>query len=249
MTEALFLSHLESPEVGDEIAVVGDEGRHAVDVRRIRPGEVILVADGAGTAVRGRVTRVDKAGLMLHVDDVLHAPLGEHRLVVVQALAKGDRAELAVETMTELGVDEIVPWPASRSIVKWDPERAQRGLTRWRATAREATKQSRRFRVPIVGFPMGTAELVLRIPQTALTLVLDGDADASLADVELPPSGEIMMIVGPEGGISPDEVQAFTDAGARAVRLSDGVLRTSTAGVVALAQVQALTRLTSSRRL
>lgn len=240
MTEALFLGDLHDPSVGADIQVMGDEGRHAVSVRRIRVGETILVADGAGTAVRGEVTEVGRADLRVRVSEVLHTADKPRRYVVAQGLAKGDRQELAVETMTELGVDEIVPWPASRSVVKWDPERAQRGLTRWRSTAREATKQSRRFRVPVVGFPMGTRELAERIGQTALTLVLHEDAEDSLGDIELPGSGEIMMIVGPEGGIAPEELDAFVAAGGRPVRLSDGVLRTSTAGVVALAQVQVL---------
>ncbi|WP_040161191.1 16S rRNA (uracil(1498)-N(3))-methyltransferase [Nigerium massiliense] len=240
MTDALFLAELDSPQVGDEVTVSGDEGRHAVSVRRIRVGETVLVADGAGTAVRGPVTSTERSAMTLTVDEVLHTPQSPLRLAVAQGLAKGDRAELAVETMTELGVDEIVPWPAARSIVKWDPERAQRGLTRWRAAAREATKQSRRYRVPTVGFPSDTGALVQRIPQTALTLVLHEDAEVGLADVELPASGEILMIVGPEGGIAPEELDAFTKAGGVPVSISDGVLRTSTAGVAALAQVRAL---------
>lgn len=240
MTDALFLASLEDPRVGDEVELTGDEGRHAAAVRRIRVGETIIVSDGAGTGVRGAVTAVDKASLTLRVDEVLHAAERAVTFVVAQALAKGDRAELAVEMLTEVGVDAIVPWQASRSIVKWVPERAERHLIRWRTTAREATKQSRRLRMPIVEMPMSTRELALRIQESALTLVLHEDATTLLGEVELPASGEILMIVGPEGGIAPGELAEFEAAGGRPVRVADGVLRTSTAGVVGLAQVWAL---------
>lgn len=240
MTDALFLAVLTDPAVGDEVELTGDEGRHAAAVRRLRVGERVLVSDGAGTGVRGEVTRVDKASMALRVDEVLHEPEGPVHYVAVQALAKGDRAELAVEVLTELGVDEVVPWPASRSIVKWVPERAERHLMRWRATAREATKQSRQLRVPIVSMPLTTREIALRIEQSALTLILHEDAVTPLADVELPTSGELIFIVGPEGGIAPEELAEFEAAGGRPVRVAAGVLRTSTAGLVALAQVQAL---------
>ena len=240
MTDPLFLDGLDDPQVGDEVELAGDEGRHAAVVRRIKVGERIVVSDGAGVGVRGEVTAVTKTSVTLRVDEVLHAPEPPLRYVAAQALAKGDRAELAVEVLTELGIDEIVPWQASRSIVRWVPERAERHLLRWRSTAREATKQSRRLRVPIVGMPMTTRELALRIQQTALTLVLHEGAEMPLADVEFPAEGEVLIIVGPEGGIAGEELAEFEAAGGRSVTLSDGVLRTSTAGVVALAQVQAL---------
>lgn len=240
MTDALFLASLDDPRVGDEVELTGEEGRHAVAVRRIRVGETIMVSDGAGTAVHGEVTLVDKAHLVLRVDEVLHAPDNPLHYVAAQALAKGDRAELAVEVLTELGINEIVPWSASRSIVKWVPDRAERHLMRWRSIAREATKQARRLRVPIVGMQMSTRELALRVQQTELALVLHEDATTRLADIEVPASGEVLLIVGPEGGITPEELAEFEAAGARAVTCADGVLRTSTAGVVALAQVQVL---------
>lgn len=240
MTEPLFLAILEAPEIGQQITLSGDEGRHAAAVRRLRVGETILISDGNGTAVRGPVTAADKNGLSIAVEEVLHAPSRPVRYVAVQALPKGDRAEQAVEMLTELGVDEIVPWQAERSVVRWAPDRVERGLTRWRATAREAAKQCRRFRVPTVSVPMTTAELSLRIAQTSLTVVLHETADTPLGTFELPGTGEIMFIVGPEGGLSAAEVEAFTAAGGRTALIADAVLRTSTAGVVALAQLQAL---------
>lgn len=240
MTEALFLAYLDDPQVGGRVTLTGDEGRHAAQVRRIRSGEVIWISDGAGTAVRGPVTEVGKQQLTVEVAEVVHVPAGPVRYVAVQALPKGDRAHSAVEMLTELGVDEIVPWQAERSVVKWGPERVERGLTKWRAVAREAAKQSRRFRVPIVSAPLTTKELALRIAQTALTVVLHETATDPIAGLEVPGAGEVMFIVGPEGGLTDEEVAAFGTAGGKVVLIADTVLRTSTAGVVALAQLQAL---------
>jgi len=242
MTEPLFLGDLDSPRVGEEVVLTGDEGRHAADVRRVKPGEVVLISDGAGMAIRGPVTAVAKASVSVRVEDILRCEKPDVRYIVVQALAKGERAELAVEVLTEAGVDRIIPWQAERSVVKWSPDRVERGLTRWRAAAREAAKQSRRFRVPVVTAPMTTAELALRLPQVALALVLHEKATEPLALVDVPAKGEVVFVVGPEGGLTDEEVATFTQAGGKPVLISDGVLRTSTAGVVALAQVQALQR-------
>lgn len=238
MTDALFL--LESlagtrPAVGGEVLVDGSEGHHAVAVRRLRAGERVLVADGSGGGVRGEVVEATKAGLRVRVDEVLTETRRPVRLVVAQALAKGDRAELAVEMLTEVGVDEVVPWQASRSVARWSADRVDRGLARWRSTAREAAKQSRRLRVPAVSDPVATRALAGRLAAADLALVLHEDAEAPIATVPLPAAGEVVVVVGPEGGISPEELAAFEEAGARTVRVGDHVLRTSTAGVVALA--------------
>ena len=241
MTEPLFL--LDDlidplPTVGTQLLVAGDEGLHAAVVRRIRPGEVIMIGDGRGRGVRGLVVEVRPSGLVVEVADHLGAPEQPRRLVAAQALAKGDRSELAIEMMTEMGVSEIVPWQAARSIVRWSEERAARSLTRWRSTVREAAKQSRRLNVPQVSEPLNTQRLAQRVTNADLALLLYEEADESITEVDLPAVGTVLIIIGPEGGISDDELGQLTRAGARAVSISDGVLRTSTAGVVALAALK-----------
>ncbi len=223
------------PGVGDRITLAGDDGRHAAVVRRTRPGEMIVVGDGRGRGVRGSVVAVQRSGLQLEVTELLAASEPRRAIAAVQALAKGDRAELAIEMLTEVGVGEIYPWAASRSVVRWSGERAAKSLSRWRSTVREAAKQSRRLRVPVVHDPVSTRELLTKISTTDRTLVLHEGADQWLTEVELPERGLIMIIIGPEGGIAPEELDGFVAAGAQPVLINDAVLRTSTAGVVAVA--------------
>lgn len=239
VSDALFLARFDQVRIGGIVEVTGDEARHAVVVKRTRPGENVLLADGAGRAVRGHVVAAEKNRLAVEVTEILESPPRAHRFVVAQALAKGDRSELAVEIMTELGVDEILAWQASRSIVRWQGERGAKALGRWAATAREATKQSRRFRIPEVS-AADTTRVAERIRAAELALVLHESAEKTLSRVNLPEAGEILLVVGPEGGISPDELERFQQAGAVPVRISDGVLRTSTAGAIALGQLTVL---------
>ncbi|MFW6599252.1 16S rRNA (uracil(1498)-N(3))-methyltransferase [Propionibacteriaceae bacterium Y2011] len=241
MTDPVFLAGTDDrlPEVGQTYELAGEEGRHAAVVRRIAVGEVIIVADGIGGAIRGPVVSASKKGLVVEVAERLTQPATQPEVIAVQALAKGDRGELAVELMTEVGVTRFVPWQATRSIVRWTTERADKTLGRWRSTAREAAKQSRRFRVPTVDEAMTTDGVTALLADCAVGLVLHETATETLPQV-LDPSttpagrpGPIMIIIGPEGGITDDELAAFTAAGARPALISDGVLRTSTAGAVA----------------
>jgi 16S rRNA (uracil1498-N3)-methyltransferase len=223
------------PMPGAHVALSGDEGRHAVVVRRIRPGEMIMIGNGRGCAVRGEVVEVRGSSLVVEVVNHLASPAETRRFVAAQALAKGDRSELAVEMLTEIGVAEIVPWQASRSIVRWSPERAMRSLAKWRSTAREAAKQSRRLKVPQVSEPVTTSQLAQLAASADLALILHQEAKEPLAEVDLPAVGTVLIIIGPEGGISDEELSELSKAGAQPVSISDAVLRTSTAGVVALA--------------
>ncbi len=232
VTPPLFL--LEELPDTDSVPLTGDEGRHAAKVRRLHVGEPAVVGDGRGTVLDCRVTEVRADGLLLAVCGRRTIPPPVPRLVVVQALVKGDRAELAVELMTELGVDEIVPWAASRSIAQWQGPRGLKALERWRRAAREASKQSRRGWVPDVADLASTPQVLDRL-RAGCGLVLHEAATDPLARAALPAAGEIVLVVGPEGGISDDELTGFADAGADPVRLGSPVLRSSTAGAAALA--------------
>lgn len=241
MTDPLFLCALTDPlpAPGSTVVLDGPEGRHAVVVRRIRPGESMVLADGAGRGVTGVVSGVGRDSLTVTVREHRTSTEPAVAVTVAQALAKGDRGELAVEMLTEVGVRRILPWQAARSVVRWQGERGERAVERWRATAREAAKQSRRLRLPEVTAAVSTAELAAEVGAADLALILDADADQDLAGVPLPVAGTALLVVGPEGGIAPEELAALLDAGACAVRVNDGVLRTSTAGVVAVAALHA----------
>jgi 16S rRNA (uracil1498-N3)-methyltransferase len=220
---------------GASTVLDGDEGHHAATVRRLRPGEPLVLSDGAGGVADCVVTGPAPGGLRLAVTAVRRLAPPDPRFVLVQALAKGDRGELAVELAVELGVDEVVPWAAARSVVRWEGPRGQRSLERWRSTARAAAKQSRRAWLPAVAGPASTRDVAGLIGAAAGALVLQETAEAPLAAVPLPDAGDLVLVVGPEGGLDDSELAAFTDAGATAVRLGSPVLRTSTAGAAALA--------------
>lgn len=218
----------------DHLSLLGDEGHHAARVRRLGVGEQVLVGDGAGTVLHCAVTRVRPDGLELRIASRESHPAPQPRLVLVQALPKGDRGELAVELATELGVDEIVPWAAARCVTHWAGPRGAKAHARWTRTAVEAAKQSRRPWLPSVA-PLATTDEVAAVLRDSCALVLHESASARLATVLLPDSGDVVVVVGPEGGISDEELARFADSGAIAVRLGDPVLRTSTAGAAALA--------------
>lgn len=226
---------------GSEVAVEGAEAHHAVAVRRLRVGESVVLTDGAGTSVVGEVGSTGKRVFSVVVATISSVPAPDPELVVVQALPKGDRGELAVEVLTEVGVGTVVPWAAARSVAVWKGERATRSLARWRSTAREAAKQARRSWFPDVVPMATTAEVVELLAAADLAVVLHEEASLSLAMLDVPAKGRIVVVVGPEGGLTDDEVTAFVTAGAHSVRLGAEVLRTSTAGVAAAAALLART--------
>ena len=247
MGDPVFFLEATVLAAGDRLVLDGPEGRHAADVRRLRVGEQLVVTDGAGRAARAEVSEATRGALVITVLNRWTEPEPALRLVVVQALAKGDRGETAVETLTEVGVDVMVPWSAARSVTRWSDERAPKALERWRSAARESAKQSRRVRWPEVRALASTREVAALLGAAALGLVLHEEATDRLGDVRVPSSGDVVVVVGPEGGISPDELAAFTVAAEpgrpapSAVRLGPSVLRTSTAGTAAAAVLLART--------
>lgn len=240
--ERRALAHFLVPAIGNqqEILLDGDEGHHARAVRRVRPDEMVCLTDGAGDWAIGRVVGLEGRGgvrvaLLQRGFDTPDRP----EVTVVQALIKGDRSTLAVELLTEVGVDRIVPWQADRSVVNWRADRAERGLARWRRAAQEAAKQSRRVRVPVVEDPVDSTSLQQILRTTDSALICHEGAHSSLADQEISPGRDVVVVIGPEGGISPAELSAMREAGAQPVSLGGTVLRASSAGAVAAAWVLA----------
>ncbi|MFB9513991.1 16S rRNA (uracil(1498)-N(3))-methyltransferase [Streptomyces purpureus] len=227
------------PAPGGTFLLDGPEGRHAVSVKRLRAGEELVLTDGRGHWAPCAVLSAEgKDRLTVEVTAAYEDPAPTPRITVVQALPKGDRGELAVEIMTETGVDAIVPWAASRCVTQWKGDRGAKSLAKWRATAREAGKQSRRTRFPEVADAMTTKQVAAFLATADFAAVLHEDRNHksdALATAEVPTEGDIVLVVGPEGGVSPEELAAFAEAGAQPYRLGPSVLRTSTAGTAATA--------------
>jgi len=225
-------------DAGGTITLTGAEAHHAVAVRRVRVGEQVTAGDGRGAWLTATVERAEPGSVALRVQSRVEVPAPARRLVLVQALAKGDRDELAVQAATELGVDEVVPWQAARSVSRWDGAKALKGRARWASIVREAAKQAHRAWLPVVAEPATTAQLAERAAIGTM-LVLEPTATQPLSALALPGAGDLVLVVGPEGGIAPAELATLAGAGALPVRLGDTVLRTSTAGPAAIAVVSA----------
>jgi 16S rRNA (uracil1498-N3)-methyltransferase len=222
---------------GATVVLDGDEARHAVTVARVRAGERVAIGDGRGRIVRGAVTATEPRRLQLEVDEVHVEEAPSPRITLVQALAKGDRDELAVQAATELGVDRIVPWSAARSVSRWEGAKAEKGRVRWATIVREAVKQSIRAWVPAVDAVATTGQLPARFEGERM-LLLEPTARTPLSGIR-PDGRDLVLVVGPEGGIDPRELERLEAAGAERVRLGNSVLRTSTAGPAAIAVLSA----------
>ncbi|MFF1879030.1 16S rRNA (uracil(1498)-N(3))-methyltransferase [Leifsonia sp. NPDC058230] len=233
MSSLYVREDLESAEVGGRVSIVGAEAKHAATVNRTRPGQSVMIGNGRGLVVTGEVIESTSAELTIDVEVVERVDRPVPSVTLVQALAKGDRDELAIQASTELGVDAVVPWSAARSVSRWDGPKVAKGRDRWATIVREAAKQSIRPWVPEVG-ELATIKTLAALCAANRVLVLEPDATAQLTSV-VPDERPIVLVVGPEGGIAPEELAALAEAGAELVRLGDTVLRTSTAGPAALA--------------
>ncbi|ORB76004.1 16S rRNA (uracil(1498)-N(3))-methyltransferase [Mycobacterium scrofulaceum] len=233
------------PDIGALAAVEGDEGFHAATVRRIRPGEQLVLGDGAGGLAHCEVEHAGRDGLRARVLERWNVAPARPPVTVVQALPKSERSELAVELATEAGADAFVAWQSARCVASWQGARVDKGLRRWRAVARSAARQSRRAHIPAVDGVLSTAGLAERIRDEvaggAVALALHESATGPLTDVDVARASSVLLVVGPEGGIAPEEIDALTEAGAKPVRLGPQVLRTSTAAAVALGALGVLT--------
>ena len=246
MTASVFHAtpaELAGARAGHTLTVVGSEARHAVSVMRMRPGAGIELVDGAGRRVRGAIASIDgRDSLVIDVADVIDESAPDLRLAVIQALPKGEHAELAVDLMTQVGVDAIVPWAAQRCVAQWKPDRAEKARAKWQAAAAAAAKQSRRARTPVVSDLASFADACALVSRASLALLLHEEANHLLSETHLPVAGEIVTIVGPEGGLADDERAGLREAGAIEVRLGPTVLRSSLAGAVAVTAISASAR-------
>ncbi len=246
MSAAVFLApagELDALTPGARYTLIGPEARHAATVRRLRAGEEIDLVDGVGVRARGTVTDVrggSDAAVVLEVSAVVREDEPVPAIVLVQALAKGSRDELAIEAGTEVGLDGVIPWQSERSVSQWRGDKAAKGRARWQQIVLAAAKQSRRARVPVVGELVVGAALVRRVEQAVAdggaVLVLHEGATVPVAGAAVGAGAlEVFLVVGPEGGLSDAEIAALEGAGAQPVRLGPHVLRTSTAGPIAVA--------------
>ena len=224
-------------EVGARVLIDGPEARHAVTVSRLAVGETVSIGNGRGLVVTGSIVTAEHTELAIEVETVTDVARPEPAVFLAQALAKGDRDELAVQAATELGIDGVIPWTAARSISRWEGPKIAKGHDRWSAIVREATKQSIRAWLPDV-LDLATTNQLARLAPEVRMLVLEPTAQLALSALDTD-DRDIVLVVGPEGGIAPNELAALTAAGATLVRLGDTVLRTSTAGPAAIAVLNA----------
>ncbi len=228
---------LDSATPGERIELTGAEAKHAAVVRRVRPGEAVTIGNGRGLWVTGAVVSATPELVQIEVADAAQRELPSPAITLVQALAKGDRDELAVQTATELGVDAVIPWQAERSVSRWEGKKADKALARWQTIAREAAKQAHRAFIPEV-LPLAKTSDLVALAAKNRVLILDPWAKQKLAAIEND-GRDIVLIVGPEGGISPTELEKLAAASAEQVLLGDTVLRTSSAGPAAIAVLSA----------
>ena len=239
MVQPLFFTALARQlKPGQVFVLSGDEGKHAATVKRMRAGEKLQLGDGTGVRVSATVLQNLGSTLEVSIDSIADEPLPQLQLTLVQALAKGDRDELAVQAATELGAIQIVPWQANRCISKWDGPKLLKGVNRWQTIVSEAAKQSLRVWTPKVLPAVDTASLAALVPDFDLVLVLDPTASVSLKSL-IPNQGRVAVVVGPEGGIDESELTELEAAGAKRVHLGSGILRTSTAGLAAISAILA----------
>lgn len=232
--------------VGQQVLLQGPEGRHAVTVTRLQVGERLQLSNGRGMKATGTVTQLSgKDGLQMQVEELSHAAAPTPRVTIVQSLPKSERSELAVELATEAGADAIIPFAAQRCVAKWVGAKQTKGQQKWQQAALKAAKQSRRAIDPVITPLHDLPQLLAAITQCCevggQVLVLHEAAATPFAATVTPQAPELMLLIGPEGGFSEAEVDAFTAAGAHPVLLGPEVYRTSTAAAVALGALGVLT--------
>jgi 16S rRNA (uracil1498-N3)-methyltransferase len=237
MANFYLVEALAAAEPGAAVTVTGAEAKHIATVARTRVGERLLVGNGRGLVVAGEAEQVSPASVTVRIDEVRVTDAAAPAIRLAQALAKGDRDELAVQAATELGVDGVIPWQAERSVSRWNGPKLDKGRERWATIVREAAKQSMRPWLPEVA-PLAATRNLAELATSHRVLVLEPTARHPITSIT-PDGRDLVLVVGPEGGIAPGELERLEAAGAELVRLGDSVLRTSTAGPAAIAVLNA----------
>jgi 16S rRNA (uracil1498-N3)-methyltransferase len=245
VTPLFFAEKISTIQPGAEFLLDGPEGKHAAVVRRMRVGESIQLTNGKGLRVLGNVSRVDGQSVLVKVSETQVEALPKLQLTLVQALAKGDRDELAVQAAIELGALKVIPWQATRSISRWEGPKAEKGRARWQTIATEAAKQSLRVFEPEVSSIVSTKDLARAATEFDSMLILDPTAESGIVSLGSL-TGRVAVVVGPEGGIDEHELGLLEAAGAKRVHLGSGILRTSTAGMAAISYLVGISGLWNS---
>lgn len=241
MTAPVFFAEdLTSVNPGDQLTVEGGDAKH-IRVMRIEPDDRLDLVDGRGARARARILQIGDRYVTVSIEDVAEEPIGKPRLTLVQALAKGGRDELAIEMATELGVDRIIAWESQRAIVRWSGKKRDKSLDKWRNILRAATKQARRARIPELLFA-DSAKSVIDLVENDQLVVMHESAEQSISGLdEAWDQPGYALVVGPEGGITDTELDAFREAGAKVVLVGDTVMRVSTASAAGLTVLNFLT--------
>ncbi len=228
-----MLSVFVVPEItpSSSLEVEGDEAHHAIKVMRLGIGEEIVLTDGTGSWAQGRVEEIHKKSFSVAVTKRGFQEERIPELIVIQALTKSDRMRETIEMLTVAGVHRIIPWSSERSIAQAKDD----SVEKWNLVAIAASKQSRRVRFPIIEQPMTTNQIRERFGDSLL--VLHEGASHQLSDVKFLENEPIVLLVGPEGGISESEMAKL---GGISIRLGEEVLRSAHAGFAALAAIQTL---------
>jgi len=241
VSDGFFVADLpDDVSVGDRVQLTGAEAHHAGVVRRLDVGESVTITDGLGLGVLGHVLYVSKSVVGVEVDTVLAPSSPRLWVTVAQALPKQDRAELAVDLMTEAGVDEILPWAGARSQVRWNGERGEKAAAKWVSAAREASKQARRLRFPVIDAYASLNDLVEQARTYDCVIIMHEKSTRPISQCPVPSDGKVLIVIGPEGGLTDEEVTALEGVGGVTYLMGPTVLRTSTAGAIAVTQVSLL---------
>lgn len=232
MLSLFFVDHLGT---GDTQELSGDEGHHAVAVMRLNVGEQLKISDGLGNWVSGPIKEVSKKSLKIDIAERGSTQLKKPELIVVQAITKSDRIKEMLELLTVGGADQIIPWQAERCISKWQSDSA----SKWQILIKEAAKQARRVKLPQLANEVTTNQLVDLFQSTDKVIVLDENAKSNISQINLSAEiARVILIIGPEGGISDSEISKLQSSGAVSARMGDLVLRSAHAGFAGLAAIQ-----------